>query len=148
MAEKGTLSTRTIVRGDSDTQMLEFFEVINDIEVPFALTVYTDIIMDVRENPYEKAKKVFTLSLGDGIDVTGVDDNELMITISSERSELFGGKAYQLPANTCVTTFGIKQDVCAEPMLYFRDIRFKIGDDVKTRLNGRYLVEHNITKNI
>lgn len=137
MADIGTLRDESFVKGDTFTEPLVFTEIIDDVETPFDLTIYSDIRMDVRNKPYESATRFLSLSLGNGISISGDDNNILIISLTAEDTELLATNHNQLASSGTYTLSGDRY--------YYRDIRFIIGDEVATKLNGRYKVINNIT---
>lgn len=143
MADIGELPLVELIRGDYRAESIEFQD---DLEAPYDLTIYDDIIMDVRDNPYEGANLVFSLSLGNGITVGGDDNELLIIEISSENSEKFVTDYNQFdknPSRTYTLTNNVNLN---KPVYFFRDIRFFIDGKVVTNLNGKYKVINNISK--
>jgi hypothetical protein len=114
-------------RGDSFSFMLEFFEEVPGTpplpptEVPFDLSVYDQIIMDVRETD-ENSPLIFNKKLSTGgIVIEGEGNNKLAINVTSEESERFGSG------------------------IYYYDVRFLVGTRVKTLLHSNIIVSSNIT---
>ena len=143
MADIGELPLVEIIRGDYRAEPIEFQ---NALEAPYDLTIYDDIIMDVRDNPYEDANLVFSLSLGNGITIGGDDNELLIIEISSENSEKFITDYTQFSKNP-TKLYTLTQNVnLSKPVYFFRDIRFIIDGKVVTNLNGKYKVINNISK--
>lgn len=137
MATVGELPIVEIVRGDDFTELLTFEYVDNDVNLPFDLTVYDDIIMDVRRKGKEDADIMFTLSLGNGLTVGGDDDNELTIYIDHTNSNKFIADY-----SNFTTTYGVPTPV----KYHYRDIRFVTGGIVTTLLKGTYKIKHNVTR--
>jgi len=135
MASVGQLPLVELVRGDDYTESLTFTYTENDVVFPFDLSVYDDIIMDVRRKGKEESNIVFTLSLGDGLTIDGDDDNILVIGIDHINSNKFDADYSQF-TNT-VTSL--------QPKFYYRDIRFVLNGTVSTLLKGTYKVKHNVT---
>lgn len=147
MAAIGTLKDISIIKGDSFTEALTFNTIVNGNQVPMDLTVFTNIIMDIRNNPIESAEKFVTVSLGNGISITGQNNNILVITLTSEQTNKLVTPHKQFESNQLnkTNTLNVLSNKPNE-YFYFRDIRFIIGSDVSTRLNGRYKIINNITK--
>jgi hypothetical protein len=146
MTDIGTLRDEDLIKGDTFNEAIEFYTLIDDVNEPFDLTVYSDIRMDVRDNPYESANRFISLNLGKGISIGGEDNNILIIELSKDDTDKLVTNYNQFatnPSNKASTlqTSGYKK----LEYFYFRDIRFVLGDAVDTKLNGRYRVINNIT---
>lgn len=138
MSYVGKLDQVEFVRGDYFTESFAFYED-EEETTPIDLTVYDEIYMDIRVEPKESSKRILRLSLGNGISITGDDNEILMIEIESDNSELFSSSFYQFNNSTGTlaqrTVSGI----------YYRDIRFIINDVVFTMLSGKIKIISNIT---
>lgn len=143
MSNIGELPLVELVRGDYKQESMEFQ---NSDETPYDLTVYNNIIMDVRDNPYESANLVFSISLGNGITIGGDNNELLIIEISSDNSEKFVTDYTQFNKNPSKLYTLSKNVDLNMPVYFFRDIRFIIDDKVVTTLNGKYKVINNISK--
>jgi hypothetical protein len=116
-----------ITRGDTFSFLLSFFEEVPGTppapptEVAFDLSVYDEIILNVREtdqySPLVFEKK---LSTG-GIIVQGTGSNELAINVTTAESQRFGSG------------------------IYYYDVRFIVGNSVKTLLQSSISVTSNIS---
>lgn len=118
-----TLSTKTIVRGDTFSELLVFNTVVegSSVPVPIDLTIYDNIKMELRRGTNRRTTLIKTFTIGDGLTISGDSNNELVITYSTAiTDELTAGK-------------------------YYRDIRFVSGSEVKTYLEGNIIVTENIT---
>jgi len=119
-----------IIRGNSDEREHVFMTTNGEgVLVPYNLSAeFTDVQMQVRDKPFNKGNLIATLSLGDGLTITGEevgDNNILTVSLSSEQSLNFA-KDKNKP--------------------YYYDIVF-IGasNKVKTLLRGTYEVTANVT---
>lgn len=143
MSNIGELPLVELIRGDYKQESMEFQ---NSDETPYDLTVYNNIVMDVRDNPYEDANLVFSISLGNGITIGGDNNELLIIEISSDNSEKFITAYTQFNKNPSKLYTLSKNVDLNMPTYFFRDIRFIIDDKVVTTLNGKYKVINNISK--
>lgn len=146
METVGLLPLVELIRGDDFTETLtfEYTDVVEDdqgvefeVDLPYDLTIYDNIVMDVRRKSKEDSDIVMTLELGSGLTVTGIDNNILIVHIDHNNSNNFTGDYYQF--SSPVT--GLQQT-----KYYYRDIRFVQDNVVTTLLKGTYKVKHNITK--
>jgi hypothetical protein len=144
MANIGTLRDKEVIRGDTLHESMNFYRIVDDERVPFDLTQYDDIIMDIRDNPFESAAKFIGVSLGKGISITGDNNETLVIQLSSKETEKLSTIHNQLAPNS-TNTLNTLQKPGKQEYFYFRDIRFIIADEVVTKLNGRYKVINNIS---
>ncbi len=133
------------IRGDSYTEMLtfEYTEIVLDdednefeVDFPYDLTVYEDIVMDVRRKAKEDSDLMFTLSLSSGLTIDGDYNNKLLIHISNENSNNFVADYSQFP---------IPATAIPSTRVYYRDIRFVLDGNVSTLLKGTYKITHNVT---
>jgi hypothetical protein len=146
MTDIGTLRDEDLIKGDTFNESMEFYTLIDDVNTPFDLTVYSDIRMDVRDNPYESANRFISLSLGNGISIGGDDNNVLIIELSEEDTDKLVTNYNQFATNPSNKTSTLQTSGYKKlEYFYFRDIRFVIGASVSTKLNGRYKVTNNIT---
>ncbi len=146
MTDIGTLRDEDLIKGDSFNESIEFYTLIDDVNTPFDLTVYSDIRMDVRDNPYESANRFISLSLGNGISIGGDDNNVLIIELSEKDTDKLVTNYNQFATNPSNKTSTLQTSGYKKlEYFYFRDIRFIIGGSVSTKLNGRYKVTNNIT---
>ncbi len=147
MLNIGTLPDRELVRGDTFTLTLTFNKNIDGVITPIDLTVYDDIKIEVRNNPNRDADKFITVSLNDGVVVSGNDNNTLIITMSKDQTDTLVTNTNQfVPNNSTYTTPTLQsRRIRQEFSYYFMDIRFVIGQVVSTKLNGRLIVINNIT---
>jgi len=143
MADIGTLRDEELIKGDTKSEVMYFYTLVN---TPFDLTVYSDIRLDVRNNPYESAARFISLSLGNGISIGGDDNNVLIIELSKNDTNKLITNHNQFSSNPFNKTSTSQSSTIRRlEYFYFRDIRFIIGDSVSTKLNGRYKVINNIT---
>lgn len=138
MSYVGKLEQVEFVKGDYYIESFAFYED-EEETVPVDLTVYDEIYMDIRIQPKESSKRILRLSLGNGISITGDNNNILTIEIESDNSRLFNSSFYQLN----VSTGTLVQRAASG--IYYRDIRFIINDVVFTMLNGKIKIISNIT---
>jgi len=144
METVGLLPLVEIIRGDDFTETLtfEYTDIVEDnqgveheVDLPYDLTIYDNIVMDVRRKSKEDSDVVLTLELGSGLTVTNT--NKLIIHIDHNNSNNFGGDYYQ---------FTSPITALQSSKYYYRDIRFVKDNVVTTLLKGTYKVKHNITK--
>lgn len=138
MSYVGKLDQVEFVRGDYYVESFAFYED-EEETTPIDLTVYDEIYMDIRVEPKESSKRILRLSLGNGISITGDNNEILMIEIESDNSELFSSSFYQLNMSTGTLAQRTASGI------YYRDIRFIINDVVFTMLNGKIKIISNIT---
>jgi hypothetical protein len=115
------LSTIEIKRGETYNIVLTFTEDADPTPLPIDLSIYDNIKADFREGPAEYSTLVFSKELGDGITISGDDDNILTISISSADTELM------------------------QEGNYYFDIRFTAGAAVSIEVEGIFNVTQNIT---
>ena len=144
----GALPDRILIKGDTFKQALTFTKLVDDVTEPIDLSVYTDIRMDVRDAPSQSATKFITVSLGNGITISGDDNNILLIEIPSTETEKLITTFNQFDVNSVNRSSATLQNSrkLQEYSYYYRDIRFIIGSDISTKLNGKLLVLNNITE--
>lgn len=143
MADIGELPLVELIRGDYKAESMEFQDALG---AAYDLTIYDDIIMDVRDNPYEDANLVFSISLGNGITIGGNNNELLIIEITSDNSVKFVTDYNQFSKNP-TKLYTLTQNVnLNKPIYFFRDIRFIIDGKIVTNLNGKYKVINNISK--
>ena len=144
METVGLLPLVEIIRGDDFTETLtfEYTDIVEDnqgveyeVDLPYDITVYDNIVMDVRRKSKEDSDIVMTLELGSGLTVTNT--NKLIIHIDHINSNKFTGDYYQ---------FASPLTPLQQTKYYYRDIRFIKEGVVTTLLKGTYKVKHNITK--
>lgn len=117
-----TLSTKTIIRGDTFSELLVFYTLVDETETPIDLTIYDNIKMELRRGTNRRTMLIGTFTIGDGLTIGGDNNNELVINYPTTiTDELSTGK-------------------------YYRDIRFVSGSDVQTLLEGVIIVTENITE--
>lgn len=115
----------TIVRGNSDKREHVFvYTDTNGDLVPYDLSVFTSIRMDVRDKPYSKGRLIASLSLGSGLTIIGDNSNILKVEISAEQSLNFTKDKNKA---------------------YYYDIVFIDASGTTTLLRGIYEVISNIT---
>ncbi len=116
------LEKKKITRGDNAYIQLTFTETSEESPVAFALDIFDNIICHFREGAAAYAEKIIGKSLGEGIAIEGEQDNILVITLSAEDTNAF------------------------DEGIYVFDIRFYVGESVKTKLTGLLEVEANISE--
>jgi hypothetical protein len=130
------------VRGTTVQEVLEFNSSITDPDTnvttvePIDLTLYDEIVMEVRTTPMYDSELVIRLSLGDGLSIVEGSNNKLSIFIDKDKSSLFKP---QYPRITTATTK-------ISDKYYYRDFMFRLGDIVTSDIKGRYQVVSNITE--
>lgn len=137
MGSVGELPQVEIVRGESYTELLTFqYRGEGDVVLPYPLTVFEDIIMDVRRKARVDSDLVFTLSLGQGLSIVGDDNHQLLIVMSHTDTKKFNPdySNFPLPAGSFPST-----------RLYYRDIMFVQGGEVFPLLKGTFKIIHNVT---
>jgi len=118
-----SLTTKKIIRGDTFSELLVFNTIdASAVETPIDLTIYDDIVMDLRKGISRRAPLIESFSIGNNILITGDDNNELSILYPAETTDQMGAGNY------------------------YRDIRFVTGNEVKTYLYGIISVNENITE--
>lgn len=114
----GELNTKYLTRGDTYKEVLQF----TSNKTPMELSLFTDIRMDIRDGKTTKSPLLYSVSLGDGIEIHSTDDSVLIITI--DKSE--------------TTKWSSKQ--------YYRDIKFTTSEDEEyTYARGSIQVYENKT---
>jgi len=114
----------TLYYADDDNRRLIFTsEDGSGNEVPHDLTAYDDILMQAKARPAYSAKVLVDWSLGDGLKITGTDDNILKVDFTWSRVQ----------ALTPVRN-------------YYYDIRFVIDGEVDTLLKGKIQPQNSVTK--
>ena len=118
-----TLSKKLVYRGDTEEMSLKFE--IGDPALPYDLSLWAAIKMDVRIQPNHLATKILELSVENGgLEITGINNERLLIHLNSERTNKFN-----------------------KGSMYYYDIRF-IGQDgaVHTMIKGEIDSTLNITE--
>lgn len=110
-----------VYRGDNAYIVLRFAQAGETTTTPYPLTVYSEIMMDIRED-YESSPLIVRKSLTLGtIQIDGVNNDTLNIELTSADTKNFYGGKYRL------------------------DIRFFVGNTVRTHLKGIVYVTENTT---
>lgn len=76
-----------LTRTDSSVQYFE--ATTGSDEEPLDLALFDDIVMEIREGESHTTRHIATLKLGEGITITGEDNNGLLIDLSSQITQLF-----------------------------------------------------------
>lgn len=104
-----------------DTYIEQWF-ITDDDDVPYDLSIYDNIIMDIRYGISNESRLLYSLSLENGaITINGDDNNIIIFRIEKEYTKDFATG------------------------IFFRDIKFIKGDDVKTLLKGKIEIRKNIS---
>jgi hypothetical protein len=125
------LETYTITRGNPFNILLRFEkpgtpavgETPAGDPTPEPLSIYDNIRADIRERASYTSRLIFRKELGDGITVSGDDNDNLLIEVSAEDSALF------------------------DDGTYYYDIVFYVGSNPFTQLKGGILITLNISEN-
>ena len=117
--ETATLKPYKITKGGTYKEVFT----LNFNGEPLDLTAYTGIKMDIRKGEDESAELLHSVSLGDGIEVSGENNNILTITISKTITKEW------------------------ERDQYYRDIAFTDAEGTYYFLEGIVAVRKNITDN-
>lgn len=116
----------------------------DDNLLPMDLSEMTNIIMDFRDKPNKNGALCAHISLGDGISISGDNNEYLTFRLTKEQTNAFqhntepftvAGKSIQ-GTSVSVTANG----------KYYADIAFMIGDEVKTLLKTSVIVIASITE--
>ncbi len=125
------LETYTITRGNPFNILLRFEEpgtpAVGETPAgdptPVDLSIYDNIRADIRERASYTSRLIFRKELGDGIIVSGTNNDSLLIEVSAEDSALF------------------------DDGTYYYDIVFYVGSNPFTQLKGGILITLNISEN-
>lgn len=112
------LKTFKLTIGD---EWIENYYFTDDDDIAYSLSIYDNIWMDIREGISKTSKLLYSISLNNGIEILGDDNNIMRITISSEYTENF------------------------KSGIYYRDIRFEKNTEIKTLLKGKVEIRKNIS---
>jgi hypothetical protein len=85
----GNLETVRLIRGNVHIESFDMTFTEDNVVHPLDLTLYDDIVMEVRRKDNPFSELIFQLSLGDGIEISGTDHNRLTAVHSSEKMLLF-----------------------------------------------------------
>lgn len=116
------LPTREFTQGNTFRRVLVFSQNVNGVLQPLNLTTFLDIRMDLRKGPNEKSELVKTFLIGDGLLITGVGLNHLVMD-------------FRVVTNTIA------------PGSYFFDLPFTAAlNEEQTKIKGQVNVLSRITK--
>lgn len=93
----------------------------DDDDIPYDLSIYDDIVMDIRFGISNESRLLASLSLGNGITIDGLNNNILLFNIDSDITKDF--------------STGV----------FYRDIRFIENGKVQTFLKGKVEIRKNIS---
>lgn len=125
------LETYTITRGNPFNILLRFEEpgtpAVGETPAgdptPVDLSIYDNIRCDIREKASFTSRLIVRKELGDGVTISGIDNDSLLIEFTANNSELFDEGSY------------------------YYDITFYVGSNPFTDLKGEILINVNITEN-
>ena len=145
MVQTGEIAVLGFIQGNGFSKTLKMqTRDENDALQPFDLSVMTDIMMDFRDKPNKDGTLYGRISLGDGIEISGDDNEYFTIKLTSEQTNAFPFNTE--PFNvTWKSITGTSVNASAGGK-YYADIAFFIGDEVKTLLKTTIVVIASITE--
>jgi hypothetical protein len=144
MVSTGTLPTIAFIQGNTFATTIKMQRKDeNDVLQPFVLTDFTKIQMDFRDKPNRNGSLIARISLGDGIEIIGDDNELLVIKLNKFLTNSFEHNI--TPFNLSTKVHGTNVNVVVAGK-YYTDIAFYVGDDVKTLLKADVIVMASITE--